>query len=345
MRGRPRGHAARVADIAALVTDLGGMAQKQQLVRRGATDFDLTMAVRRNEVVRVRNGWYTTLDPADPRVLAVRVGGRLTGLSAIAHRGGWVRDPGELQVSVPINAARLRTPRNRWKRLNVLDKRGVRLHWDSPDVGERGDSTRVGLLDALVRVALDAEWEDAVAAVDWALHTGLIDEFDVQSIAQQLPSSRRKLADWVDPNCESLPESLARTRLRAAGHRVTSQHVIVGGQRVDLRVDDAIGLEVDGDEFHRHRFEQDRSKDLDITIEHMHALRPAANHVFHDWPRVHLAIRTALHERGIRPSGNSGLVAPRRAHSHRTRARSATTPEFPYTPREYDARRGELHTE
>ena len=117
LRGRPFAHAGdqhgAMPDIAALVASLGGMAQKQQLVARGARDLDLTGAVRRGEVERARQGWYTTLPRDDPAVRAVRVGGRLTGMSAVIALGGWSLGRHPLHVSLRDNAARLRTPWNR----------------------------------------------------------------------------------------------------------------------------------------------------------------------------------------------------------------------------------------
>ena len=329
-----------MADIAAIVAHLGGMAQKQQLVTRGARDLDLTMAVRRREVVRVRNGWYTTMDETDDAVRAVRVGGRLTGISAIAARGGWVlRRPAQLHVSIPVNSARLRTATNRFRRLDVAVKGRVALHWDSRDLSERGTATSVGLLDALFRVALDEDWETAIAAFDWALHTGQIEMFDVEVLALQLPARLRQLPNWVDAACESLPESLARTRLRLNGHTVRSQ-VRVGDQldRIDLVVDEAVAVETDGEEFHIARFEPDRSKDLDITIDGWHGIRPAANHVFHDWPRVYRAVTSALAARGLIIRGNSGVAPRHNVRGRRTTRKSAGTrqpiPEFPQNARE-----------
>jgi len=77
-----------MTDIARIVHQLGGIAQKQQLVARGARDLDLTRAFRSGAVDRARQGWYTTLPSEDLRVRAVRVGGRLTGLSAVHALGG-----------------------------------------------------------------------------------------------------------------------------------------------------------------------------------------------------------------------------------------------------------------
>jgi very-short-patch-repair endonuclease len=330
-----------MADIAAIVASLGGMAQKRQLVKRGANDLDLTMAVRRREVVRVRNGWYTTMSEKDDAVRAVRVGGRLTGISAIVALGGWVlHRPAQLHVSVPLNAARLRTATNRFRRLDVAAKGTIALHWDSRDLSGRGSATSVGLLDALLRVALDEDWETTIAAFDWALHTGRIEMFDVEVIALQLPVRLKDLPQWVDPDCESLPESLARTRLRLEGHVVRSQVRIGEGlDRIDLVVDEVVALETDGEKFHIARFEPDRSKDLDITIDGWHALRPAANHVFHDWTRVYRAVTAALAARGVVIHEISG-VAPRcEARGRRTTRKPVSlrnlTPEFPWRRREW----------
>lgn len=145
-----------MVDVASLVLDLGGMAQKRQLVARGARDLDLTNAVRRGEVLRARQGWYTTLSATDAAVRAVRVGGRLTGVSAVAAAGGWVHGRHPLHVSVPANAARLRSQTNRFVHPGAGDIHGVVLHWESPAVAARGTTTAVELADAPLRVVMSA---------------------------------------------------------------------------------------------------------------------------------------------------------------------------------------------
>jgi len=283
--------------IAELLHSLGGIAQKQQLVARGARDIDLTRAVRSGEVIRARQGWYTTLPAQDDRVRAVRVGGRLTGLSAIASWGGWVLSNDTLHVSLPRNSARLRAPNNRFRRFRPGP--ATHLHWDDHTLSDRGTAWAVGLGDALFRVILDEPFEDAVAALDWALHSGVLDEFDFEALVLALPEPLRVVRDWVDPACESLPESLARTRFRLAGHHVESQVALDTGEFIDLVVDGAVGVEVDGYKYHADSFERDRAKDVTITIATFHGLRPSANAVFHDWARLHLAVCVALSERGL----------------------------------------------
>lgn len=287
--------------IASIVHRLGGIAQKQQLVAHGARDKDLTEAVRSGDVIRARQGWYTTLPTGSLAVRAVRVGGRLTGISAIHAAGGWVLGDSPLHVSVPINSARLRQQFNRFALLDVGDTQGVAVHWDSVDVSNRGSVASVGIMDALHRVIRDESLERAVAAMDWALHANLLDGFDLQVLNLSLPKSVRGVTDWVDPACESLPESLARTRLRMAGHDVVSQVPLRTGEFIDLVIDGCVALEVDGEQFHRDSFERDRAKDLECTVAGFHVLRPSARAVFGQWGKVALAIDEALRGRGVSP--------------------------------------------
>jgi hypothetical protein len=140
-----------------------------------------------------------------------------------------------------------------------------------------------------------------------------------------LPADLQTIGEWVDGACESLPESLSRTRFRLAGHTVISQVPIEGtAERIDLVVDDIAGLEVDGEAFHLTRFEQDRRKDLRIIGQHLHPVRPSARMVFDAWPDVLAAVQTVLADRGrppCRPLGNSGIPLRRRSRRPGNRSR------------------------
>lgn len=320
-----------------MVTALGGMAQKQQLVARGARDLDLTSAVRGGDVSRARQGWYTTLPPTDARVRAVRVGGRLTGISAVIQAGGWVLGAHPLHVSVPENAGRLRSQRNRRVRFDMSERDGVVLHWEGPRVVERGSATSAHLEDALYRVILDEDLETAVAALDWALRTNGLGRIAFEQLMLRLPADCRVIRDWVDPACDSLPESLARTRLRLRGHSVESQVRVGDLERIDLVVDECVGVEADGEEFHLTRFEHDRRKDASILVAGLFPVRPSARMIFFGWERVVLAIERAISMHVATPVfGNSGQ---RRRDVERalrkTRWRGSwqqRSPEFPAAP-------------
>lgn len=295
-----------MVDIQELVKDLGGIAQKRQLVARGARDHDLTKAVKDKAVERARQGWYTTVDAAEPRVRAVRVGGRLTGISAIHDWGGWVLGKHPLHVSVPQNAARLRSQWNRKKPIGARD--GVRLHWESPLISERGSRWHVSLIEALRRVVLDEDLETAVAAIDWALHSGQLDHFDFEQLMLQLPGQKRWIRWWVDGSCESLPESLARTRLRLAGHSVEIQ-VPLGRKRIDLVVDHILALEINGRQFHQDSFEEDHLKGIQMTLAGFHAMSVSAKMVFGQWNLFLRAVEIALASHAPPDFGNSGNLA------------------------------------
>ena len=310
VRADPGVEASIMVDVREAVESLGGFAQKQQLVRLGARDRELTRAVKSGLVVRVRNGWYSTLPESDQRLRALRVGGRLTGLSAIVAMGGWVMSSQVLHVAVNENAARLRTPHNRRRRLDTRVPGSVRVHWEPRDHADRGEASVVALIDALFRVVMDEKLEDAVAALDWALHFHLIDRGDVERLMLRLPHNLSWIAGWADAACESLPESFSRTRFRLAGHAVRSQVPLPSEERIDLLVDGVAAIEVDGRTHHADSFLPDRAKDLRITIAGFHALRPAASMIFRNWDEVYLAVSIALIERGRAlppPVGNSGF--------------------------------------
>jgi len=305
-------------DARALVARNGGALDRSRLVALGATDHDFRVALRAGRLNRPRRGWYSTWPEDDPRFRAMRVGGRLTGLSAIAAMGGWVLGRHPLHVAVPTNAARLRS---QWRRdVPRADARpdGVVVHWVAAS-HDKGSSTGiVPVLEALELVCRAEPLEQAIAALDWALKSGRIDRVNRALLAQRL-GPLGAIVHHADAQCESLPESLARIRLRAAGARVVSQVQWTGDlERIDLVIEGAIALEVDGEEHHRETFEQDRARDLELTDAGYHALRPSARHVFSNWSAVQAAVARALAARGILIDlHNSGVAELRRPVTRR----------------------------
>lgn len=301
----------------------GGFATKRQLVAVGATDRMLTWAVRSDELVRVRNGWYTIRPEADPAVRAIRVGGRLTGISALVEHGAWAwRRPRRLHVAVRANAARLRRQRDRRRRLRPRADAGLRVHWSGRDDIAPGTAWAVSIPDALVRVALDEPLEDAVIAFDWALRSGRIDRIDLERVLLELPLELRMLGDLADHRSDSILESASRLRLRRAGYAARPQVQVDGlASPVDLMVAGIVALETDGVESHLGRFEEDRRKDLVLTAAGHHAIRATSRQVREDWPSVLRAVTAALTARlgpeqvaALRAAdvGNSGLPRDRR---------------------------------
>ena len=290
--------------IRELVDGLGGFAARPQLLSAGATDRMLAGAVRAGLVRRVRNGWYSTAELTDPRFIAVRTGGRLTGLSAFQAWGAWIwRRPGVVHVAVSDNAARLRR------------QPGVKVHWEPQSSG--GSATIVSLHDAIVRVLVDEPAELSVPCVDWALATGRVNRIDVERCLLELPRSVSSIGRLIDEESQSVLESVARVRLIRSGFRVASQQPTGDSGASDLVIEDAVALELDGREFHADHFERDRRRDLVTTVEGRHVLRVTSRVLRNEWPLVEAAIRTALAGRRVKNSGHSLAVGSGSQRAHR----------------------------
>ena len=287
--------------IAELVTSAGGLLHKRDLVEHGATDRHLTAAVRSRSVSRPRRGWYSTWPKSDPRFVAVAVGGRLTGASALHLLGAWSWRRPPLTVSVPETASRLRR------------RRGVRVVWDSVDLSGRGSTWTVDPRDALARAVVEADsFEDAVVLVDWAREAGIVsDDDDAAEVLARLRADAAGLVAWSEGGAESILESAAGTRLRRAGHHVVRQVPIEGTNKIiDLVVDGIVGLETDGRAHHADRFDQDRSKDSDIARSGRVPFRASAQMVRDRWQATVDAVEALIHMAGgARPASHIGDAA------------------------------------
>ena len=297
-------------DIARHVRDSGGFATTRELRRAGASEWMLTHAVRAGHVRRVRNGWYSTVDPGDARYIAVRVGGRLTGVSAFRQWGAWILPRTlPIHVAVPYNAARLR------------DVALVRLHY-----AQRATSvsrTEVSLHDALVRLLLDEPAEVVVPCIDWLLHTGRADLIDVHRAAADVPADRRAFVELADRASQSVLESVARVRLVQKGFHVLTQQRTGEVGSVDLLVEGSITLELDGRGYHEDSFEGDRRRDLVTTIEGKHVIRVSERMLREVWPGIVAAIEAGLRARHLGNSGSPTPSPPQRRQPHRAASRTS----------------------
>lgn len=101
------------------------------------------------KLFRIRRGWYGIPGLGDEVVRAVRVGGRVGCLSALAHHGE-VPLPRQLHVAVRANAAGFRSPDDPNLPLDVV-RDGVVLHWMRR--ADTGDRQAVGLYAARQQAA------------------------------------------------------------------------------------------------------------------------------------------------------------------------------------------------
>jgi very-short-patch-repair endonuclease len=272
----------------------GGVAATFELLRDGYTSHQLTAAVRRGEIVRVRQGHYTCpeLSPAEQQ--AIRVGGRLTGASGAEHHGIWAPRASRLTVAVKPNARALRTRTDPRKRLSDSRRADVSVAWsDAGIVGTRS------ALDPLACVLDVARTESPIVAFGSAESALFQRHFSLSRWRRALdflPATRVGMLRDAGTRSESGGESMLKYRMLGLHIPFAQQVRIAGVGRVDLLVGRSLVIEVDGAEFHtsREAFERDRHRDAVLSALGFRVLRFSYTQVASRWPEVAAAIEAAM---------------------------------------------------
>jgi very-short-patch-repair endonuclease len=194
--------------------------------------------------------------PIDRRI-AVVVGGRLGSVSALRSYGVWTVADDAVHVSWGAHG-NIALPGRR-----LAEVGGPRIvpHWRL--LAEREpprDAWRESPEQALAQALRSEPPALALAAVDSALHHGLISRPQLAWIAHGLPAHSRALVGWAD-DADSGLESIVRYHLRAAGIGFR-RHALVHGLEVDFLLGSLV-IETDGGRFHAgaEAFERDRRRD------------------------------------------------------------------------------------
>lgn len=300
-------------DPVPIIDSLGHVATRQQLLEAGCSGFDLTIAVRRAEIWRVRQARYVTPGASMDAVAATRVGGRLAGLSAAKSYGLWSGFDRRLHVSVGDNSSRLRTnfaPALDPERLTPdFSNREVALHWlVGGAVPERGpECWRVPLNTCLRQVVSWSDRETSIACLDTARTKFDLSTRELEDLFSDAPISDLLRVRASRDGSDAGSESVVRQRLTSAGFTVVQQ-VQFPGMRVDLRVAGTrVLLEVDSEEFHGASEAQERDRRRDEALAEMGfvVIRLPFDRIFQDWPWCLQEIRLAI-------AGNPQLSSFRR---------------------------------
>ena len=213
--------------------------------------------------------------------------------------------------------------------------RDVRVVYDPPGVQDRGNAWSVHAFDALARAVLDAPFEEAVAVLRWAEASELFTPDQAAEVVSSLPNDARRIHEWVDDGYASFTECIAGTRLKLADFTIETQADVNERQAIDFVVNDVVGLEIDGRQFHESTFESDRTKDLAIAVEGRVPIRASYNMVKEIWPRVEAAIVSAItmHRRGGHDARGENGGATRRAACKPIRTRGKRPWRIAPTPR------------
>lgn len=279
--------------ITRTVQSMGGLAATHELMRAGYSKYRLRRSVQSGELVRVRQGWYILPStPVEPEE-SVRVGGRATCVTGARLHGLWVRNTVRLHVCVAPNGSRLRTRRDRTKRLSRTAG-DVVVHWtDSDRVGNRFSLSAVECLRDMIFCESP---ERVVAAVDSAIRLGILSPNQWWNEIEGLPRRLRRLLGRIDARSESIIESIVRFRLRMLGITCQLQVRISGVGRVDILIGKRLVIELDGHEYHSspERFEADRERDAKLSVRGYRVLRFSYHLVMNQWALVRAAILASI---------------------------------------------------
>ena len=289
-------------DPVPIIDSLGHVATRQQLIAAGCSGFDLTVAVRRATIWRVRQARYVTPGASTDAIAATRVGGMLAGPSAAKSYGLWSGFDRRLHVCVGDNASRLRTnfaPTLDPERLTPdFSNREVALHWlvggAVPELGP--ECWRVPLSICLRQIVSWSDRETSIACLDnartkFGLSTAMLGDLFIDA-----PASERVRVSASRPGSDAGSESVVRQRLTAAGFTVVQQ-VQFPGMRVDMRVVGThVLIEVDSEEFHGASEAQERDRRRDKALAEMGFLvvRLPFERIFGDWSSCLHDIRLAI---------------------------------------------------
>jgi very-short-patch-repair endonuclease len=281
-------------DLLQTLAAFGGIATRRQLLADGHSGGDLTTAVQRGTLRRVRQGYYVRLDAATDAVAAVRLGGRLAGPSAASVHGLWAGYDRRLHVSVARNASRLRQARQvapGWEETPGSADGSVVVHWTATEPVPLSEPCwRSPVVVCLREMVAWCDEVTAVACVDTALQSSLISMEQLTAGLEGHGPRVRSVLRRCRPGSDSGVESIVRQALAARGVEVEQQVTVTSVGPSDMRLrgrrGQALGalVELDGFAFHSRRdsFDRDRRKDAEAASAGYTTLRFSADQVERD---------------------------------------------------------------
>ncbi len=301
-------------ELARVIQQRGGFLRRRDLLPLGFTDANLRSALGRSAIFRVRHGWYSVPGVDERAARAVRVGGRLTALSALETYGIRVPRARPLTVAVASNANRLRSPIDRRARLRSHE---ASIVWVDD---RRGPSSwRVPVADALLAVLVSETRDIAIACCGAALNLRLITTSALARVFDRAPLRCRRWMPLVSGLDESHGETWFRTHYRERGGACVQQVTVPGVGRFDFRVSEHVYVEIDGGQHDpawtgegESTWEHDLDRDAAMTARGDRVLHFGYRQLYSAWPAVLAAIDRAI-------ADDAALVARRRRHQYRPR--------------------------
>lgn len=271
--------------------------RRADLLHAGLRPKQITAAVRAGSLLRLRRDRYMVA-AQEGIDRAVRIGGRVGCVSALASLGAFVFDRTKLHVHFDRSMSRLRSPDDRSRPFLAKDRDTVVLHWwPLTEPCSRG---LVSVADAVAQAVRCQDARSAVATIDSVLHLGIIAMDDLRDVFASLPARYRVILTLADASAEAGSETFMRLILRQAGLSYRTQVSIPAVGRVDFLVEGWLIIECDSKAHHEGWDKQrsDRRRDLAAAALGFTTIRPLAEDLFFHRDVVVAAVR--------------GLVAARR---------------------------------
>ena len=256
-----------------------GVVRAELLLRCGLTKADIRKSIATGTLTHLRRGWYATSSPNREALAAVRAGGVLTCISALALHGIW-------------------TPRTQHVHLRLTDHAKYR-GGGGPTTGrgfvrcgsKLGSRPATSVDPSLVALSAAAECvasDELVAIIDSLLRTERVDLDGIRAALAAHPARIRRLLKFVDRRAESGTESLVRYRLDRLRIKNRPQVQIGSIGRVDLLIGHRLVIEVDSREYHTSEdaYESDRRRDRRLAVSEYEVIRVTYRQVMFEWDEV-----------------------------------------------------------
>ena len=277
----------------------GMFARRRDLLQRGFADRDIRRALQSRRVFRVRHGWYSVPDAPQAAISAVRVGGRLTGISALESYGLRVPRRDRLSISVPTNACRLRRPSDRRARRIQSDL--VDVFWVDAARADHASPWRVTIDDALLSVLEHEPRDVAVACASAIMRHKKWSRDRLHRVFRRAPSRVQCWLPLVSGLDDSHGETFVRLWLLDAGIVMRSQPFVRGVGFLDGRVSPHTYIEVDGAQHDpewtgegESSYEPDHDRDTTMAAAGDTVLRFTYRQLYSTWPACLAAIRRCI---------------------------------------------------
>ena len=231
----------------------------------------------------VARGWYAAPQADRDIVRSLRLGGRLTCLSAARLHGLWT--PSDRQLHIAVRSGDL-APTVAGVTTHRLSTAG----WPTPE-------PVLPLPLVLGHALRDHSTEVGLTLLESAVEKRLISVSDAHDLIRA--QSRRKRSRGLqhfDPRAGSGSETRVRLFFQRLNIPVVAQAQIAGVGRVDLLVGESLVIEVDSSAYHRAlaQYEEDCRRSLELTALGFYVVRLSYTQVFDTWNTTVQALRNVL---------------------------------------------------